>query len=74
MFFPYYYTGPLKPFRLPRQLSGKESTCQSRRHRFDPCVRKIPWRRNGNSLQYSCLRNPMDREAWWDTVHGIAKS
>ena len=30
---------------LPRWLSDKESTCQSRRHRFDPWVRKIPWRR-----------------------------
>ena len=28
---------------------------------FDPWVRKIPWRRNGNPLQYSCLENPMDR-------------
>ena len=25
---------------------------------------------NGNSLQYSCLGNPMDRVAWWATVHG----
>ena len=29
---------------------------------------------NGNSLQYSCLGNPMDREAWWATVHGVADS
>ena len=29
---------------------------------------------NGNSLQYSCLENPMDREAWQATVHGVAKS
>ena len=28
---------------------------------FDPWVGKIPWRRNGNPLQYSCLNNPMDR-------------
>ena len=28
---------------------------------------------NGNPLQYSCLRNPMDRGAWWDTVHGVEK-
>ena len=28
---------------------------------------------NGNPLQYSCLGNPMDREAWWATVHGITK-
>ena len=33
-----------------------------------------PWRRHDNSLQYSCLENSMDREAWWATVHGVAKS
>ena len=29
---------------------------------------------NGNSLQYSCLKNSMDSGAWWATVHGVAKS
>ena len=29
---------------------------------------------NGNPLQYSCLENPMDKGAWWATVHGVAKS
>ena len=29
---------------------------------------------NGNPLQYSCLVNPMDRGAWWATVHRVAKS
>ena len=29
---------------------------------------------HGNSLQYSCLGNSMDREAWWATVHGVTKS
>ena len=28
----------------------------------------------GNPLQYSCLENPMDRGAWWATVHGVTKS
>ena len=28
---------------------------------------------NGNPLQYSGLENPMDREAWWATVHGVAE-
>ena len=39
---------------------------------FDPWVRKTPWRR-GWQLQHSCLGNPMDRGAWWATVHGVAK-
>ena len=30
--------------------------------------------RNSNQLQYSCLENPVDRGAWWATVHRIAKS
>ena len=29
---------------------------------------------NGTLLQYSCLENPMDGEAWWAVVHGVAKS
>ena len=29
---------------------------------------------NGTPLQYSCLENPMDEEAWWATVHGVTKS
>ena len=29
---------------------------------------------NGNPLQYPCLENPMDRGAWWTTVHGVTKS
>ena len=34
----------------------------------------IPGEGNGNPLQYSCLKNSMDRGAWWATVHGVAKS
>ena len=29
---------------------------------------------HGNPLHYSCLENPMDRGAWWGTVHAVAKS
>ena len=29
---------------------------------------------NGNPLQYSCLEHPMDRGAWWITVHGVTQS
>ena len=35
---------------------------------------KIPGGGHSNPLQYSCLENPMDRGAWWVTVHGVAKS
>jgi len=34
---------------------------------------RSPGERNGNPLQYSCLENPMDRGAWWATVHGVAR-
>ena len=34
---------------------------------------RCPGEGNGNPHQYSCLENPMDRGAWQDTVHGVAK-
>ena len=34
----------------------------------DPLEKEI-----GNLLQYSCLENPMDREAWWASVHGVSR-
>ena len=39
-----------------------------------PGWRRSPGRGHGNALQYSCLENPLDRGAWWATVHGVAKS
>ena len=35
---------------------------------------RSPEEGNGNLLQYSCLRNPINREAWWSTVHRVTKS
>ena len=52
---------------------NKESACNAG-NRFDPWVRKIPWRRSGNPVQYSCLENPMDRGAWLAIVLRVAKS
>ena len=37
-------------------------------------LRGSPGEGNDNPLQYSCLKNSMDREAWWVTVHGVTKS
>ena len=39
-----------------------------------PGLGRSPGKGHGNPLQYSCLENPMDREAWWATVHGVTKS
>ena len=38
-----------------------------------PGSERSPREGNGNSLQYSCLGNPMDRGPWWATVHGVSK-
>ena len=45
-----------------------------KRHRFNPWVRKISCKGDGNPLQYSCLENPIDREAWQAAVHRVAQS
>ena len=38
-----------------------------------PGLGRSPGEGNGNPLQNSCLGNPMDKEAWWATVHGVTK-
>ena len=39
-----------------------------------PGLGRSPGREHGNPLQYSCLENPVDRGAWWATVHSVAQS
>ena len=39
-----------------------------------PRLGRPPGEGNSNPLQYSCLKNRMDRGAWWATVHAVAKS
>ena len=56
------------PLGLPWWLSDKESAWKETQEE-DPLDEG-----HGNPLQYSCRENPMDRGAWWDTVHGVAKS
>ena len=62
------YTG------FPGGASAKEPTCQCRRPWLIPGWGRSPGIGNSNSLQYSCLENPMDRGAWWTTVHGVTRS
>ena len=38
-----------------------------------PGLGRYPGESHSNSLQYSCLENPMDRGAWWATVHGVTE-
>ena len=57
--------------------SGNESACQCRSLRVAGSVPesgRSHGGEHGNPLQYSCLENPMDRGAWWSTVHGVVKS
>ena len=37
-----------------------------------PGLGRSPGGGHGNPFQYSCLENPMDKEAWWATVHSVA--
>ena len=53
---------------------GKESTSNSGDLGLIPGLGRSPGEGNGNSLQYSCLENPMDRGAWRATVHGVTES
>ena len=50
---------------------GKESACQAEDPGSIPESGRSPGEGNGNPLQYSCLKNPMARGAWWALVHGV---
>ena len=52
----------------------KESACNAIDKGLIPGLGRCPGGGNSNSLQYSCLENPMDRGSWWATVHGFWKS
>ena len=61
---------------FPGGANDKEPICQCRRHRrpgFSPWIGKIPGGGHGNPLQYSCLENPVGREAWWAAVYRVTK-
>ena len=59
---------------FPDGSDGKESACNAGDPGSTPGFRRSPGEGNGNPLQYSCLENFMDREAWQATVHGVTKS
>ena len=62
---------------FPGDTSSKESACQCRRCSrpgLIPGLGRFPGGGHGNPLPYSCLKDSMDRGAWWATVCGAAKS
>ena len=64
-------------FELPDIFLGKEclsNTGDLRNSSSIPRSGRSSEGGNGNPLQYSCPENPMDRGAWWATVHEVAKS
>ena len=73
--YPLKNLGLLKNLRgFLRWLSVKESACQAVDMGSIPGSGRTPRGGNGNSLQYSCLENPMNWGARWTTIHGVAKS
>ena len=59
---------------LPDGSDSVESDCSAVDPGSIPGSGRSPGEGNGNPLQYSCLKNPMDRGAWQATVHGFTKS
>ena len=59
---------------FPTGSDGKESACNAGDPGLIPGLGQSPGGGNGNPLQYSCLENPKDREAWQTIGYGITKS
>ena len=65
----------LEIFRgFPGSSADKESICNAGDPSLIPGLGRAPGEGIGYPLQYSSPEIPMDREAWWATFHGIAKS
>ena len=60
----HFYIGVLTPSTLVGGSKGKESACNEGDLGSIPELGRSPGEGNGNPLQYSCLENPMDGEAW----------
>ena len=58
---------------FPHSSVGKECICNAGDLGLIPVSGRFPGEGNGNPLQYSCLENPLDRGAWWATIHGVIR-
>ena len=61
-------------YGFPRWLSGKESACQCRRHKFNPWVWKIPWRRKWQPTPVSLPEKSHRQRDWRAAVYGVTNS
>ena len=59
---------------FPGGSDGRESACNAGDLGSIPGSGRSPGQGNGTPLQYSCLKNSMDRGAWWAVVHGVANA
>ena len=59
---------------FPGSASSREPACHAREVRSIPGSGRSLREGQGNPLHYSCLEDPMDRGAWWSSVHRVAKS
>ena len=64
----------MRTWGFPCSSDGKESACKAGDQGSIPGLERSSGEGNGNPLQYFLLENPMDREAWWSTIHGVEKS
>ena len=69
-----FYSGMVKHTGFQRDVVVKNPPANAGDAGLIPVLGRSPGGGNGNPLQFSCLGNPLDREAWWATVHGVAKS
>ena len=58
----------------PGSSGGKESACNAGDPGSIPGLGRSPGEGHDNPLHYSCLENPMDREAWWLQSMGCKES
>ena len=58
---------------LSGSSDSKESACNAGDPGSKPESGRSPGEENGYPLQYCCLENSIDREAWWTTACGVTK-
>ena len=63
----------IRKMGFPGGSDGKEPTCNEGDPGSILGSGRSPGGGHGNPHQYSCLQNPMDRGAWWATLHGVTK-